>query len=1521
MPSSLSIEQLGSYKKRIVAGELEEAIKIYSELYSLGYNYAGWARGIATGATITGVAALDFLSASALLGIGGAECKYLPPEKIDRIRLNMAEGYVSALIDIAQSSGGKVSRDVSFRETSNFHSQAFLGNGLTINNWTLNVPMSLLGKTLGDAAVEKIWQELRDTGGSGVSSLLATTWLATRVGQLAFSTDSTIAAAAQAWIDMMPGFANLSQVQSAVSALVTSYTGWTSPSLMNADDLGKIIDVVSSLTVVSNTSSGTTVQASVRNPTSGAVSNLTVVTRPITSGDMAGGTLVDTTNALTGQTTYQLRSADGTLAQGNVAANGSISFMVDRTMYVFRSGTCVGAFDPFAGTGSLSNGSSGHYAYDATTGLITRDSSTVGQNTVGGFSYTQTSRDGLIWSAPTYAFSDTNAATTADHVAWEALANGEIDRATFENLVNSSTDYLINHDTVTYTPGTNSSVYDPIGAFYESRSAALDNAASIASKTFRVMIGGSTPASAAFLQAMDINGDGKLSGTELSGLTAWSDLNEDGALNTTGVNGNELTTLAAALAAAGLTSLRASDYEFHTSGNARYTLSGQSATSAPAPNRVAPSLPLDLSYSNYTLLRLTDNRFYTDATHWIDWAANQVKVSSDVKNLVGTDGNDVFDINYYAAYDGRYFNLSTIQNFYAGGGNDIMGGSSRSDILWGGTGNDTLYGYTGDDRLYGETGDDHMEAGAGNDFLDGGIGNDLLFGEAGNDTLSGADGADELQGGDGSDLLDGGFGNDKLFGQAGNDTMNGGDGDDLMLGFTPSNDARQTLAAGETDDDTMFGGAGHDEMYGGLGNDYLDGGLGDDLVVGDEGSDTLFGGAGNDELDGGNGADLLDGGLGNDKLFGSAGNDQLWGGDGDDILLGFTPTNSSKQTLAGGETDDDMMWGGAGNDLMLGGLGGDRLWGGIGNDELDGGDGNDALYGEAGNDRLFGGAGDDVIYGGDGDDLILGFTASNDARQALAAGETDNNFLYGGAGNDTIIGGLGNDYIDGGAGADEMEGGQGNDTYVVNSVNDVILEQAGEGYDSVTSSANYILNANIEELRLVEGYTINGTGNSLDNRLIGNSRDNILDGVTGADTMMGGLGNDTYYVDNAGDRVIESALEGTDTVNSNISYALGANVENLTLLDFSKPEKGMADGTPILVYGYPKANELDYMQGNAVAGYAGTCALTSIANLATQANQQLSEAQVVQRAIDNSWCVTDPAKPDYQRGGSNYVQQQALLTSYGIDNGIIHGYNEQAIANLVKGGRGVLIGLNAGKLWGESSYLDNGGVNHVVTVTGAAFDETSGALNGFYIADSGRGLVSDMTRYIPIADFRSDANVANAYTLYTVDPIKLWEENIDATGNELDNVIAGNRGNNVLSGGRGKDTLIGQAGNDTYVFARGDGQDTLIDKDTAAGNRDVLRLDGIDQTNLWFRHAGNDLQISIMGTSDQITVKDWYVPGVTGSDNRIEAIRTADGRTMYDSDVEQFVQAMAAFAPPSAGQTSWRNGMSSNGQILVAVAH
>lgn len=166
--------------------------------------------------------------------------------------------------------------------------------------------------------------------------------------------------------------------------------------------------------------------------------------------------------------------------------------------------------------------------------------------------------------------------------------------------------------------------------------------------------------------------------------------------------------------------------------------------------------------------------------------------------------------------------------------------------------------------------------------------------------------------------------------------------------------------------------------------------------------------------------------------------------------------------------------------------------------------------------------------------------------------------VYGGSGNDSMIGsgsvadefygGADNDVFTGNGGLDYLEGGTGNDTYSVVDLNDTIVEAVGGGTDTVRSSVSFSLVnvANVENVVLV-GNATTATGNGLANALTGNSLANTLTGGAGADTMSGGTGNDNYYVDNAGDVVVEAASSGTDQVFTTASHTMGANVENMTI--------------------------------------------------------------------------------------------------------------------------------------------------------------------------------------------------------------------------------------------------------------------------------------------------------------------------------------------------------------------------------------
>lgn len=94
--------------------------------------------------------------------------------------------------------------------------------------------------------------------------------------------------------------------------------------------------------------------------------------------------------------------------------------------------------------------------------------------------------------------------------------------------------------------------------------------------------------------------------------------------------------------------------------------------------------------------------------------------------------------------------------------------------------------------------------------------------------------------------------------------------------------------------------------------------------------------------------------------------------------------------------------------------------------------------------------------------------------------------------------------------------------------------------------------------------------------------------------------------------------------------------------------------------------------------------------------------------------------------------------------------------------------------------------------------------------------------------------------------------------------------------------------------------DTLIDHDSAPGNFDTVRfLPGINADQIWFQRAGNNLEASVIGTSDKVVINDWYL----GSANHIERFKTSDGLTLRDRQVDDLVNAMADFASLDLGET------------------
>ncbi|TAN47210.1 MAG: hypothetical protein EPN26_14220, partial [Rhodospirillales bacterium] len=146
------------------------------------------------------------------------------------------------------------------------------------------------------------------------------------------------------------------------------------------------------------------------------------------------------------------------------------------------------------------------------------------------------------------------------------------------------------------------------------------------------------------------------------------------------------------------------------------------------------------------------------------------------------------------------------------------------------------------------------------------------------------------------------------------------------------------------------------------------------------------------------------------------------------------------------------------------------------------------------------------------------------------------------------------------------------------------------------------------------------------------------------------------------------------------------------------------------------------------------------------------------------------------------------------------------------------------------------------------------------------------------------------------------------TGNRGNDTLEGGNGNDVLNGAGGKDVLAGGQGNDyliggsdtnTYLFDRGDGSDTVRNNDHRGDDKLVLG-GGIDTNQLWFARNSSDLVVSVIGTGDKVVIDDWY----HGREHRIASIETSDGQVLLDTQVDNLVSAMAAFAPPGMGQTT-----------------
>ena len=567
----------------------------------------------------------------------------------------------------------------------------------------------------------------------------------------------------------------------------------------------------------------------------------------------------------------------------------------------------------------------------------------------------------------------------------------------------------------------------------------------------------------------------------------------------------------------------------------------------------------------------------------------------------------------------------------------------------------------------------------------------------------------------------------------------------------------------------------------------------------------------------------------------------------DDFLESADTTGVMRQEVSGTAGPDtfvstdryEYFMGLGGDDLFIAGTGYDRFEGGAGIDTLSYAGSSvgmevNLLLSRSQINGLF----DDVIVG-----------VENIIGSALADSITGNglaNRLEGGAGIDVLRGSGGNDTLDGGTGADQLDGGSGNDVLYVDNASDIVVEAAGGGSDRVFAGVSYALAAAAEvELMTTTNYTstaaLNLTGSGTANTILANDGVNILDGKGGADTLIGRLGNDFYYVDNAGDRVVEAAGEGSDRVFASASWTLGAGVSvELLTTDF-------APGTAAInLTGNELANTIQGNAGvNVLDGKAGADTLVGLGG-----NDLYYVDNVADRTIEAAGDGTDRVFASISYALAASVSVETLSTSNNTGTAAIN--------------------LTGNEL--AQTIFGNDGANVLDGKAGA--DTLVGQLgNDFYYVDNAAD------RVVEAAGQGSDRIFAStSYTLGASVSVELMgttsnagTDAINLTGNELVNVLQGNAGSNSLDGKAGADTMIGLAGDDfyhvdnaadrvveaasegndqvftsvSYTLAAGQSVETLsANAGTAAinltGNELANRLEGNDGANVLDGKAGGD---------------------------------------------------------------------------------
>jgi Ca2+-binding RTX toxin-like protein len=436
--------------------------------------------------------------------------------------------------------------------------------------------------------------------------------------------------------------------------------------------------------------------------------------------------------------------------------------------------------------------------------------------------------------------------------------------------------------------------------------------------------------------------------------------------------------------------------------------------------------------------------------------------------------------------------------------------------------------------------------------------------------------------------------------------------------------------------------------------------------------------------------------------------------------------------------------GGAGNDVLVGAEGDDSMVGGVGNDSLLGGEGDDWLVGGSGIDTLIGGNGDDV-YMVDTSDVVTELVNGGEdsligTKTSLALTPAIENLFYTGTTGASLVGNALNNTIGGGIGADSISTGDGHDWL----------------YGGNSAGIDYSLVALGGDLPTV-----------------------VSDQAT--DTLIGGLGNDHYLVDDALDVVVESVGAGDDVLESYIDNSLNqaqyANVENLVLLRNTAFQPWFGEGNA-------GANVIvGSLDENYLAGGAGNDTLVG-----TPLDSYYSTSSQITDVLDGGDGNDVLLSADYNNSYYYNSYGSILLGGAGNDFFVVDNPDNTEVYDSL--GTDTVYLLRSGNL--QTSQ----GIERIVLSGGGTLAEYNQALAAW-------NAVLGVTDNDPITAL-SDTSAVNATGNDEANTIVGNTYSNNLAGLAGNDTIYGNDGNDTLDGGDGNDSLIGGLGDDTYVLTTGD---------------------------------------------------------------------------------------------------------------------